>query len=308
VDFLCRKKTEQDLLEALNKGLSANLDQIYDQTLSSILTLDPVAKRVAQQALSWLLFARRTLQPEAFFSILRLDPDIQLSEPEKLNIVDVCHSLVMLDADANVLSFCHSSIRDFILQHAMFSAASAHQLLATACLRQCTAGPGITPFVPDPSSIQDFYHYAAVYWPEHVRLSEPTTETTPDRVSQETVHFIFAENTPEASPAFIVWHEWIRETGASLPLYHPLKLPFELTLNPSFFPVHTACVFGLPTVISHLIIGPSGTHTSLPSRRARSRQRHHHSPLPLPGSPAGFFRRSMRRLRHTAQRRGFPRA
>ena len=138
-------------------------------------------------------------------------------------------------------------------QQDIFSAASAHQLLATACLRQCTAGPGISAFVQEPSPIQDLYHYAAVYWPEYVRCSETLPSTQPDRVAEETVHFLFTENTSEVSPAFILWHEWIRETSASLPLYHPLKHPFELVLNPSFSPVHTACVFGLPSILSHLL-------------------------------------------------------
>ncbi|KAH6847603.1 ankyrin repeat-containing domain protein [Chaetomium sp. MPI-CAGE-AT-0009] len=263
LDFLCRKKSEQDILKTLEHGLSAHLDQIYDHVLHNILALGPVAKRVALQVISWLLFARRTLQPGALFSILGLHPDLQLSKPEKLNIVDVCHNLVMLDGDTNAISFCHSSIRDFMLQQDIFRPASAHQLLATACVRQCTAGPGIIPFVPDPSPIQDFYHYAAVYWPEHVYHSEATaTDTSSDLVSHETLHFIFAENIAEVTPAFIVWLEWIRETGASLPLYHPLKLPFSLVPNPSFSPVHAACVFGVPTILSHLInANPSPTES-----------------------------------------------
>jgi hypothetical protein len=143
-------------------------------------------------------------------------------------------------------------------QQDMFSAASAHQLLATACLHQCTAGPGISPFIQEPSPIRDFYHYAAVYWPEHVRNSETTPFTQPDRVTEETINFLFTEDIPEVSPAFIVWHEWIHETSSSLPLYHPLKQPFKLTLNPSFSPVHTACVFGLPTILfPFLTVHPS---------------------------------------------------
>ncbi len=247
----------------MDKGLTGNLDQIYDHALRSILGLDPVAKRVAQQVISWLLFARRSLCPEALLSVLRLDPGLQLSNPQRVDLVDVCHNLVMLNSD-NVLSFCHSSVRDFMGLQDMFSAASAHQLLATACLRQCTAGPGISPFVQEPSPIQDLYHYAAVYWPEHAHHSETIPSTQPDRVTEETIHFLFTENTTETSPAFIVWHEWIRETTASLPLYHPLKHPFELILNPSFSPVHTACVFGLPTILSHLLTAhPSSPLPSL---------------------------------------------
>jgi hypothetical protein len=141
VDFLCRKKTEQDILQALDMGLAGNLDQIYNDALNSILSLDSVAQRVGQQVISWLLFARRTLQPVTLFSILRLDPDMQLSEPEQVNIIDICHNLIMLDTDTNALSFCHSSVRDFMQQQEMFSLMVAHHLLATACLRQCTAGP-----------------------------------------------------------------------------------------------------------------------------------------------------------------------
>lgn len=237
-------------MEALDRGLSGKLDQIYDHVLESILALDPIAKRVAQHVISWLLFAKRTLQPEALLSVLRSDPDIQPSETESVNLVDICHNLVMLDNDTKALSFCHPSARDFMHQQDMFSAAAAHQLLATACLRQCTAGPGSSPFVQEPVPVQDLYHYAAVYWPEHVRHSPQL-----DPVTAEAISFLFTENTTEVSAAFIVWQEWIRETIAALPLYHPMKRTFEVTLNPSYSPIHTACVFGLPSVLSHFLTG-----------------------------------------------------
>ncbi|KAL2130799.1 hypothetical protein VTI74DRAFT_5942 [Chaetomium olivicolor] len=170
IDFLCRKKTEQDILETLDKGLTGNLDQIYDYALESILGLDPVAKRVAQRVISWLLFARRTLQPEALLSILRLDPDIQISEPERVDLVDVCHNL-------SCSTMTPTPFR------------SAIHLSETSCT-------SISPFVQEPSPIQDFYHYAAVYWPEHVRHSGITTSAQPDRVTEETMHFLFTENPP----------------------------------------------------------------------------------------------------------------
>ncbi|EAQ91927.1 hypothetical protein CHGG_00162 [Chaetomium globosum CBS 148.51] len=223
-----------------------------------LLTLDPVAKRVGRQVISWLLFASRTLQPAALFSILRLDPDIQISESDQLNIVDICHNLVMLDPDTNALSFCHSSVRDLMQQQDMFSPAAAHHLLATACLRQCTVGPSLSPSIREPSPIQDFYHYAAVHWLEHLRNSEAGRDTQPGLVSPEAIRFISAENTHEPSPAFIVWHEWSRETAAFLPLYHPLKYRFELILNASFSTIHTACVFGISTILSHFF----ATHPS----------------------------------------------
>lgn len=61
----------------------------------------------------------------------------------------------------------------FMRQKEMFSADTAGQLLSTACLKQCMAESSRNRHhVPDDSPIDDFYHYAATYWPEHVRLAE----------------------------------------------------------------------------------------------------------------------------------------
>lgn len=253
VDFLCRKKTEDDILGPL-ASLSANLDQIYGRTLAAILTLDVTAKRVAEQVLSWLLFARRPLSVEVLHGILQLDRYVQLSG--RVDIIDICHNLVLVDPGLDTLDFCHPSAREFMQQQDLFSAARANQLIATICLQQCIAGPASDPDASQLSSstlpVQELYHYTAVYWPEHVRDSE--NEDEKDTLMQDTVLFVLGANDDEStvSPAFLVWMEWIRSAIKDLPRYHQISSKFEPLLSTEMSPLFLACVFGLSDLLDRV--------------------------------------------------------
>ncbi|GMF75474.1 unnamed protein product [Aspergillus oryzae] len=253
VDFLCRKKTEDDILGPL-ASLSANLDQIYGRTLAAILTLDVTAKRVAGQVLSWLLFARRPLSVEVLHGILQLDRYVQLSG--RVDIIDICHNLVLVDPGLDTLDFCHPSAREFMQQQDLFSAARANQLIATICLQQCIAGPASDPDASQLSSstlpVQELYHYTAVYWPEHVRDSE--NEDEKDTLMQDTVLFVLGANDDEStvSPAFLVWMEWIRSAIKDLPRYHQISSKFEPLLSTEMSPLFLACVFGLSDLLDRV--------------------------------------------------------
>lgn len=253
IDFLCRRKTERDILSALNTNLSADLDQIYGRTLEAVLQLDHTGQRIARQALSWLLYARRPFTLDVMRSILRLDPEIQLSE--QTDIIDVCHNLVIMDTALDAVVFCHSSVRDFMAQQELFSAGCANELIATVCLRQCIAGPDteldVCSFSVDGAAVKELYHYAAVHWPEHVRGSS-SGSARQNAVSQYMARFVLDETEAMISPAFLVWLEWIRCVLAELPPYHRLSSKLEPLLSAEMSPLFVACVFGLPTLLDNM--------------------------------------------------------
>lgn len=268
LDFLCKKKTEHDVRTTLVQGLSGILDQLYDRALSNVLALDPIAKRIMQHVFTWLLFGRQTLHLDLIPSILLWDPALSshATISSQLDIADICHNLVVVQPNTNIVTFCHSSVRDFMERQKLFSAHAANALLATLSLRQCIAGPTDVALhfdIEGTSLVTDFYHYAAVYWPDHVRQATNTEGqgdcSTPkddciSSVCAETTNFIFADARSGIRPAFIVWMEWIRQSVLSaLPHYHPLKGVMELVLNSTTSPVHTACVYGLTHVLRHMI-------------------------------------------------------
>jgi ankyrin repeat protein len=212
------------------------------------------------QVLSWLLFARRPLSVQVLHGILQLDRRVQLSR--RVDIIDICHNLVLVDPDLDTLVFCHPSVREFMLQQDLFSAARANQLIATICLQQCISGPASDPDASQLSSntlpVQELYHYTAVYWPQHVRESE--NEGEKDGLTQDTVLFVLDANDDEStvSPAFLVWMEWIRSAVKDLPRYHQISSNFEPLLSTAMSPLFVACVFGLSDLLDRVFaLNPS---------------------------------------------------
>ncbi|KAI6781970.1 uncharacterized protein J7T54_005181 [Emericellopsis cladophorae] len=159
IDCLCRKKTEHDIITALDAGLAENLDKIYAETYKSFLELDRTAKSVVKGVFSWILYAKSPLTINALRCALVLGPDLA-SQPEAVtlpDLVDVCYNLVVLDSTMNTLRLCHPSARDYMRQQHMFSEVSGNQLLAASCLGKCSQGLADPPeWLSSPYAIDNF--------------------------------------------------------------------------------------------------------------------------------------------------------
>ncbi|KAJ5956152.1 hypothetical protein N7501_010431 [Penicillium viridicatum] len=249
LEFLCRKRTEQDILTALETNLTPDLDQIYGRTLRRFNKLDSTATQAIVHVFSLLLYAQRPLHPTAVERTLALNPS--LTRTGAVDLEDLCCSLVILDVSQGVARFCHPSVRDYMRQQELFSAQVAHQILADICLLECASGPSSDPFIGDETPVQDFYHYAAVCWPEHLRKCEASG-----------VHYDFGKHAESfvagrddgfLSPAFLTWMDWIAQVCHDLPPYHRTRNLFENTLNDSFSPLFLTCVFGLRGLLLYVL-------------------------------------------------------
>ncbi|KAI6081499.1 hypothetical protein F4821DRAFT_26052 [Hypoxylon rubiginosum] len=256
LDFLCRKKAKHDIITAIEQGLSSDLDALYGQAFDQIFSPDnnaekkDVAKLVAQQLFSWLLFSRRPMTIEATRAALSTDQDIHLLGSDDL--VDMCFNLIMVDSELGVFRFCHPSARDFMQQKVIFTSTTANQLLATACIRQCKIGQERFSFTSDESPVKDFYNYAAVYWPDHMRLSGITSRAD-SGAALEMSSFVFKGRQGTINPAFSVWIDWTSQVSLILPLYHPLRGVFEPLQSYGISPLFVSCVFGLPGLLDRTL-------------------------------------------------------
>lgn len=252
IDYLCRKKTEQDIITALDAGLSGNLDKIYAETYDSFLELDDTARFVVQGIFSWILYAKSPLTIKALRRAIVLNPDLA-SQPGEVtlpDLVDVCYNLVVLDSEMNTLRLCHPSARDYMRQRDMFSEVSGNRLLAASCLEQCSQGlAGPPERFSSPYVIEDFSLYAALYWPEHLKMAALPAKAT-DSAAEGMARFIFDEENGVLTVAFECWLEWINRVMEMLPSYHTLKNTHEcVTSRDGPTPLFTACVFGLRSLL-----------------------------------------------------------
>ncbi|KAJ5418168.1 uncharacterized protein N7487_001718 [Penicillium crustosum] len=249
LEFLCRKRTEQDILTALETNLTPDLDQIYGRTLRRFNKLDSAATQAIMHVFSLLLYAQRPLHPTAVKRTLALNPS--LAGAGVVDLEDLCCSLVMLDVSQGVARFCHPSVRDYMRQQEMFSAQVAHQILADICMLECASGPSSVPFFGDETPVEDFYHYAAVCWPEHIRECEASG--VDHDFGKHAKSFIADQDDGFLSPAFLTWMDWIAQVCHDLPPYHRTRNLFENTLNDSFSPLFLTCVFGLRGLLLYVL-------------------------------------------------------
>ncbi|KAL4970636.1 ankyrin repeat-containing domain protein [Aspergillus stella-maris] len=254
LDFLRQRRTEQDLLAALEQNMTGNLGQLYERTLSQFLAMDSMSKEAVRQIFSILLYAKQPLHRTAVIRTLALNH--RLGTDTDTAVQDICFNLVLLDEEG-VFRFCHPSAAEYMRRQELFSAVSANELLAYLCLRECALGPSTSsvPFLHAGNNIvQHFYHYAAVHWPDHVRVveQEDTGHIQSGNIHKEVLSFALLDDEDNpfnvvASLAFIAWLDWMRQVCEVLPQYDSVKSMFEPVFcdNEESSLVFVASCFGL---------------------------------------------------------------
>lgn len=131
-DF-CREKNEANLVAALENKLPEDVDQLYSGALNHVFKTGDMARDIAVTVFSWILHMQEHLTPSAILdAIAAVDNTTTLQLPQFLSI---CANLVVLDTKCNVLRFADKSL------HELFSAATSHSRLLSACIRACARGP-----------------------------------------------------------------------------------------------------------------------------------------------------------------------
>ncbi|KAF4899121.1 Ankyrin-1 [Colletotrichum fructicola] len=220
MERICRETVEDDVLSALRTKLPESIDQLYQSSLDRISRAGNEVRGLAMKALSWVLHMRKPLTPPALLAALESGQDPTLDAAQLMNI---CHNLVVLDTQCNVMRFSHQSVQDFLKGHESFAPRTAHNLLASICIEACSRGPVSEHALAIPSD--DFYVYAAIYWPVHSKMAQDlcTSGPSPDDASltQNIISFMFDEDRA-TTLSFKLWIETVGDIVASLQRSHQI--------------------------------------------------------------------------------------
>lgn len=205
---------------ALQNKLPEDLDQLYQESLSHIFKAGTIARDIAVKVFSWILHMREPLTPSALLAAISnaQNPTLQLTQ-----LMAICANLVVLDKDCNVIRFAHQSVKEFLERHDSFTGAVAHSFLASTCIEACSRGPVSTGNLQLPSD--DFYVYAAMYWPVHSNMAEGMAANKEDIVNKMT-SFIFDEDF-DITLSFDSWLGTRRELVAILANDHAMKAALD---------------------------------------------------------------------------------
>lgn len=212
-----------------------------------ILDSGDFAREVATKTISWVLFMREPLTPGGLLSALANGKDKAL---DLAQVMATCSNFVVLDTKCNVIRFAHQSVQDFLGRHPAFASSKAQRLLATCCVGACSRGPRAkfdgSLNIPN----DDFYVYAAMYWPIHTEMSQRLHEDTAEAkdLVQDIKSFMFDEDW-DLTLSFESWVSNAKFLVQLLPRHHIMKPALDAIPEKAFSPLFVLSMYGLDEIL-----------------------------------------------------------
>ncbi|KAF5008325.1 hypothetical protein FDECE_5368 [Fusarium decemcellulare] len=237
LEALCQQRTDNGVLERLGR-LPKTLKALYQEILTRIESFEAISERqLAQNALSWLLCGKRRFGSETFL----LAVSGATEELSRDQVLDLCCNLVIYDNNLDTFRFSHLSVQEFLGEHVSYRQASAHALLAEACLLHMLQ----TPCFPTP--LDPFLEYSCDYWAEHAQEAGEERKGRLRPIINE-----FLSGDQDRHSCFTHWHEVVwgphRRWWLEPLLAKKLKLATSSSWRPSVLLL--ICAFDLSGVLS----------------------------------------------------------
>ncbi|KAF7555581.1 hypothetical protein G7Z17_g2090 [Cylindrodendrum hubeiense] len=262
INRLVHERTEESIMFALRNNLSEELNKVYEHTLESVLEAKSTARITAITTFSLLLYMREPLTPSDFLSAVAMTSEDTLTLPQ---LMDMCSNLIVLDTKWNTLRLAHPSVKEYLENLDLFSAAAGQKLLAELCLEVCSRGP--RPGCKMSSARDNIYAYAATYWPVHIKIAQD--DQPEDAICRKVLSFVFDEN-PNTASSFGIWLDNIQLLVKHFPDGHVLKEAVCEIPSTKDAPLFLACVFGLDTILHHIMRGSTGVGISCKNHMGRT--------------------------------------
>jgi ankyrin repeat protein len=243
-------KTARSVKSAL-KGLPKTLEESYDVVYKQMLDLDLDARMTAENAVRWLLCAKRPLRSLEFMAALtvsKVEEASPLPEEEPRSaieeLLDICCNLIVLDESLDTFRMAHLSVREYFEQKSDFDKITVNSLAAESCIDTLMASDGID------EGFRDFKFYATISWPEHCQ--EISSDGPQGALAAKMKLFLFENG--EASTFFKQWvarihnevHYW-----PDLKRAQRRKLEDSGTLPPT--PQFVASSYGLSWILKEMV-------------------------------------------------------
>ena len=160
IKYLFTLRTKDAIKKRLGR-LPKTLEETYTKIYETISREDSEELEVTKRALMWLMCSRRPLSSQEWASVSYwpepADQDIG-ADP----LLDMCHNLVTMGNQSQVVRFAHLSVQEYLEKLDDFTAEKANSMAARFCL---------SVLLSDEKSIPPLlgkaFDYSAGYWMEH---------------------------------------------------------------------------------------------------------------------------------------------
>jgi hypothetical protein len=116
LDVLCKARSTAAVRRALTE-LPSGLDETYDRILGQVRDDD---RALVRRTLQWLIGCMRPMTLFELAEAVIVDPENDFFDPEERlidpnELLDMCGSLVQLNAEDNIVSLAHYSVKEYII-------------------------------------------------------------------------------------------------------------------------------------------------------------------------------------------------
>lgn len=230
-----------DLVLDVELGLGAlpdSLENTYSKIYQRILSQRGGSPQLAKRALMWVMCSCRPFSPDELVTVISQGyPSLDTQ-----SLFKICHNLLTLDRQLNIVRFAHLSVREF-LEKSQFTIAESHTMASESCLSYLMK-PGALAEVRALASNHNMPPVAAypvLYWPIHVQACQHQGSSL--QLSELLVNFLRMSYSEWYKTATIISHRWEYEES--------LKRMLELDFDPPAL-LQLASVFGFGEIIKGL--------------------------------------------------------
>lgn len=178
MDLLADMQTSRGVHEAI-QTIPENMNSIYDKLIKQIYSQDTENVRLAEQVLSWISYTVRPLTLTEIHCALAVEPeDLEFDKDsilDKETLESVCHGIVTIEEQSNVIRFSHFTIENYFQRLREIRFPTAQTEIARTCLTcllfHTLAGGSCQSDEEMEVRLQEnpLLVYAAKYWGEHAR-------------------------------------------------------------------------------------------------------------------------------------------
>ncbi|GAA88459.1 ankyrin repeat protein [Aspergillus luchuensis IFO 4308] len=177
-DQVSPKRMHQALAELSNNSELQKL--AYEKTMERIEAQSPNLRKLALDALSWIVCVGRPLNIRELQHALAIQTGSQSVDTEDvvdaILIVSVCAGLVSVDMESEVVHLVHHTAQGFINNRLEEWFPNAHRRIAETCVTYLSCDWNMSQDAATIVSQHPFYRYAAQYWDYHSRLDPVSDE------------------------------------------------------------------------------------------------------------------------------------
>lgn len=127
--------TSADIEAGLN-ALPESLEETYLEIYNHIRSLKGNSPQIAEATLMWVLCLKESLTPEKLAVIVSRSVSMGYRELSVETLLKICHNLLVLDRQSNIVRVAHLSVREFLKKRP--GIINAHTMASKFCLTYMT--------------------------------------------------------------------------------------------------------------------------------------------------------------------------